>query len=282
MLSLKRAEVQVDSVLGDTRKADDSWNFHLQGHPDIGYIRIRTFGDRTIQELLPAVTALKKEHVKGLIIDLRFDPGGRTRHGRRRLQFIPPAGQDDRDHEGTRRQSRGRRDFQGAGADDRHADRDFSQFAQPSASEIVAACLQDHHRAIICGQRTYGKGTVQRVLHVESNKSVLKLTTAHYWRPSNKNIDRRKDAKDTDEWGVMPDAGFVVPMDDKQTEAMLKDRSERDIVHRAQPPATAGKAPPTVDVMKVDPQLKRAVEFLEKKPASPTPATVPKPPLAAA
>ena len=68
---------------------------------------------------------------------------------------------------------------------------------------------------------------MQRVLHVESNKSVLKLTTAHYWRPSNKNIDRRKDAKDTDEWGVMPDAGFAVPMDDKQTEAMLKERSER-------------------------------------------------------
>ena len=77
VLSLKRAEVQVDSVLGDTRKADDSWNFHLQGHPDIGYIRIRTFGDRTLQELLPAVTALKNEQVKGLIIDLRFDPGGR-------------------------------------------------------------------------------------------------------------------------------------------------------------------------------------------------------------
>ena len=78
VLSLKRAEVQVDSVLGDTRKDDDSWDFHLQGHPDIGYIRIRTFGDRTLQELLPAVTALKNEHVKGLIIDLRFDPGGRS------------------------------------------------------------------------------------------------------------------------------------------------------------------------------------------------------------
>ncbi len=212
------------------------------------------------------MTALKNEHVKGLIIDLRFDPGGRLDTAVDVCSLFLP---------------RGKTIVTTKGRDGKVVDEEVSKgpalmtdtpivilvnSLSASASEIVAACLQDYHRAIICGQRTYGKGTVQRVLHVESNKSVLKLTTAHYWRPSNKNIDRRKDAKDTDEWGVMPDAGFAVPMDDKQTEAMLKERSERDVVHRAQPPATAGKTPPPVDVMKIDPQLKRAVEFLEKKP----------------
>ena len=59
-----------------------------------------------------------------------------------------------------------------------------------SASEIVAACLQDHGRAAIVGERSYGKGTVQRLMRVESGRSLLKLTIATYWRPSGKNIHR--------------------------------------------------------------------------------------------
>jgi carboxyl-terminal processing protease len=268
VMSLKRAEIKVDSVLGDTRKADDSWDFHLHGHPEIGYIRIRTFGERTLDELLPAVTALAKEHIKGLVIDLRFDPGGRLDTAVDVCSLFLPEGK-------TVVTTKGR--------DGRVFEEDKSRGSAPmpdtpivilvnslsaSASEIVAACLQDYHRAVVCGQRTYGKGTVQRVLRVEGNKSVLKLTTAYYWRPSNKNIHRRKDAKDTDEWGVMPDAGFAIEMDEKQIEAMRKERSNRDVVHRAQPPVAPGQAaPPPDDVMQVDPQLKRAVEYLEEKPA---------------
>ena len=65
-----------------------------------------------------------------------------------------------------------------------------------SASELVAACLQDHGRAKIVGMRSYGKGTVQNLIELENGRSALKLTTASYWRPSERNIHRRKDAKD--------------------------------------------------------------------------------------
>ena len=77
-----------------------------------------------------------------------------------------------------------------------------------SASEIVSACLQDHKRAVVIGERTWGKGSVQNVIELEGGKSALKLTTASYQRPSGKNIHRFPDAKETDEWGVMPDDGL--------------------------------------------------------------------------
>ena len=79
-----------------------------------------------------------------------------------------------------------------------------------SASEIVSACLQDHKRAVIIGERTWGKGSVQNVIDLEGGASALKLTTASYHRPSGKNIHRFPKAKDTDDWGVMPNDDFKV------------------------------------------------------------------------
>ena len=102
-----------------------------------------------------------------------------------------------------------------------------------SASEIVAACLQDHKRAVVIGERTWGKGSVQNVIELEDGRSALKLTTASYRRPNGKNIHRFPDAKDTDEWGVMPDAGFEIKLSDSEMFALIQDRRARDIL---QPP----------------------------------------------
>jgi carboxyl-terminal processing protease len=100
-----------------------------------------------------------------------------------------------------------------------------------SASEIVAAALQDHERAVIIGERSYGKGSVQNVIKLEGGKSALKLTTASYWRPSGKNIHRFFDSKETDDWGVKPNAGFEVPMKPEERLAYMKYRRDRDVVH---------------------------------------------------
>ena len=81
-----------------------------------------------------------------------------------------------------------------------------------SASEIVSAALQDNKRAIVAGERSYGKGSVQKIIQLKSDPpTALKLTTDSYWRPSGKNIHRdKKTSKDTDDWGVKPDEGFEV------------------------------------------------------------------------
>ena len=75
-------------------------------------------------------------------------------------------------------------------------------------SEIVSAALQDHHRAKVVGQRSYGKGSVQNIFELDDGNSVLKLTVASYYRPSGENIHRFKNAKTTDKWGVSPDPGL--------------------------------------------------------------------------
>ena len=119
-----------------------------------------------------------------------------------------------------------------------------------SASEILAACLQDYGRAAVCGVRSYGKGTVQNVIQLEGGRSVLKLTTATYWRPSNKDIHRHKDST---EWGVTPSDGLDVPMTDDEVSDLFEHRRMRDSRRGTEPKVR----------FTVDPQLKRAVDHLE-------------------
>ena len=73
---IRREVINVDSVLGDTRGADDHWNFLLQKDPNIGYVRIASFGERTVEELKAALEQLASQKVQGLVLDLRNDPGG--------------------------------------------------------------------------------------------------------------------------------------------------------------------------------------------------------------
>ena len=135
-----------------------------------------------------------------------------------------------------------------------------------SASEIVAACLQDHKRAIVIGERTWGKGSVQNVIELEDGHSALKLTTASYRRPNGKNIHRFPDAKETDEWGVMPDPGFEIKLSDSEMYALMLDRRARDVL---QPPpgkdVVAAKGQPSSKEKKpafVDRQLEAAIKYL--------------------
>jgi carboxyl-terminal processing protease len=106
-----------------------------------------------------------------------------------------------------------------------------------SASEIVAAALQDHHRAVVIGERSFGKGSVQNLIQMESGKSALKLTTAKYLRPSGKNIHRFPDSKESDEWGVTPDIQVKLTLQDEID--YWTARRDRDVVRDPQPSETA-------------------------------------------
>ena len=130
-----------------------------------------------------------------------------------------------------------------------------------SAAEIVAACLQDHHRAVIVGQRSYGKGTVQKLIDLEKNCGALKLTTASYWRPSGKNIHRPPNAGADADWGVSPDQRGKVDVAADEQNRWRAWRAERDLFPSAPPTATAKK--PTEPF--VDRPLLRAVEIVEKE-----------------
>jgi carboxyl-terminal processing protease len=128
-----------------------------------------------------------------------------------------------------------------------------------SASEIVAACLQDHDRAVVVGERTFGKGTVQELINLERPQGLLKLTTASYWRPSGKNIHRRKDATEDEDWGVSPDQGLEVIVEDEELRRLSQWRASRD---QYKPD---GESPPAEDDSYFDPQLAKAIQCVEDR-----------------
>ena len=188
---------------------------------------VTNFGRHTTGEILDAVKELKSNGIKGLIIDLRYNPGG--------LLSAAIQISDIFVKEGRIVSTEGRAtpkrvwDAKAQGTFD-----DFpmavliNQFSA-SASEILSACLQDHDRAVIVGQRSFGKGSVQNIIELENGKSVLKLTTAGYFRPSGKNIDKPS-AEGTDEWGVSPNEGFEVTFNDEQNRLLREARRDSDIV----------------------------------------------------
>jgi len=99
-----------------------------------------------------------------------------------------------------------------------------------SASEILAGCLQDHGRAIVIGEQTWGKGTVQNVIPIRRGESALKLTTASYWRPSGKSIDRHDEiSKKTNVWGIQPNEGFEIEVEEEQVFENMRQRNLRDL-----------------------------------------------------
>jgi carboxyl-terminal processing protease len=264
---LNRALIKVASVLGDERREDGSWNFMLPNQDRIGYIRVTSFGDLTLEEFEAAMQQLTDQHCRGLVLDLRNNPGGLLDKAEELCDLFLPAGAVIVTTRG--RDARVRKESRATG---NGPYRDLPLVVlvngdSASASEIVAACLQDHHRAKIVGQRSFGKGTVQNLIPVEAGKSSLKLTIATYWRPSEKNIHRMSSSKATDEWGVKPDPDGEVKIDEKQAEAWTEARRRRD--GRMTLSDSAEDAPLPTSPLEFDSQLRRAVELLDQELASP-------------
>lgn len=244
-IDIKRAIINVASVLGDRRLPDGRWDFTLEADPSIGYIRISQFGEKTVDELEKALEQCREKNVRGLVLDIRDNGGGLLTAANGVCdQFIK---------QGTIVEIRERNDvvrekYEATGAA-KYADLPLVVLINgnsASASEIVAACLQDNHRAVLIGTRTFGKGTVQTPIELEGGRSLLRLTIASYWRPSGKNIHRKPKAKEGEEWGVYPSPGFEVKLDDKAELALLEYRRERDVVHRpGEKPVPKPAATPT-------------------------------------
>ncbi|HZZ71781.1 MAG TPA: S41 family peptidase [Pirellulales bacterium] len=234
-VTLKREVIQVDTVLGDRRGDDDHWNFMLDDAKKIGYIRITAFSHDTTRDLKRALEKLKSEGFKALILDLRNNPGGLLTSAVDICDLFV--------REGVIVSTEGRNSPKKVW--EAHQVPKYDNFPMAvlvnrysaSASEIVSACLQDHDRAVIIGERTWGKGSVQNVIELEDGKSALKLTTAGYLRPNGHNIHRYPDAKESDEWGVKPNPGFEVRFSDAELARMMLDRRERDFVLAHKKPA---------------------------------------------
>jgi carboxyl-terminal processing protease len=242
--TMKRAEIKIESVMGDKRveKNLKEWDFWADHSAKIGYIRITAFTETTVEELTRVVEHLQNAGMVGLVIDLRYNPGGLLRSAVDVSSMFLPEGQ-------TVVTTKGRGGVVEEVYNAQHKNPKIKAGGYPiailinrwsaSASEIVAAALQDHARAVIIGERSYGKGSVQNLLTMEAGKSALKITTASYWRPSGRNIHRFPDSRDTDEWGVSPSKGYEVKLTADERTAYQWYRRERDVVRRPGQPVKA-------------------------------------------
>jgi carboxyl-terminal processing protease len=208
-VTLTRAIINMEMVKDINGKKE----FPL-GADGIGYIRITEFGDNTGDELESALAKLKVQGMKALILDLRWNPGGLLDEAVEVCQKFLPRGQlvvttEGRDPaEDSVRRAAG------------HGDELKGEpivvlvnLGSASAAEIVTGCLQDLHRGIVVGEKTFGKGSVQSIFPLDDG-SALKLTTAKYYTPSHKVIHQH---------GITPD--IVIPMSDEAQAALLVSRS---------------------------------------------------------
>lgn len=228
-VSLKRDVIRVTSVRA--RMLEDGF----------GYVRISQFQSRTGPQLLDALEELSakdEQPLKGLVLDLRNNPGGVLQSAvavsdafLREGTIVSTEGPRDRAH----------MDFE-ATASDALAGAPIVVLVNggsASASEIVAGALQDHRRAVLMGAPTFGKGSVQSVLPLNSGL-VAKLTTAKYFTPSGRSIEADGIVPD-----VVLDEGLRVArdedaerhgreLDEQAQEGVERERDEDALEHRGE------------------------------------------------
>jgi carboxyl-terminal processing protease len=266
-IAITRAIITLPSVLGDLRKPGNppEWDYLIDRENKIGYVRLTTFAKTAPAELRAAIELMQKEGARGVVLDLRNNPGGLLKSAVEISDLFLTEGKI------VSTKGRNHRDevYEAKAAGtlltpyEKYPMVVLINKYSASASEIVAAALQDHERAVVIGERSYGKGSVQNIILMEKDTSALKLTTASYWRPSGKNIHRFPESKESDEWGVKPNAGFEVPMKDEERIEYLRYRADRDIVRSKPKPAdkeAKEKKPPFVDRA-----LEKALEHLRKE-----------------
>ncbi len=191
-----------------------------------GYVRIAQFQDRTSSDLKEHLLKLRQEkggHLDGVILDLRNNPGGLLDQAVAVADLFLDKGlivyTEGRDVESKMTFS-----AQQVGTEPEYPLIVLINGGSASAAEIVAGALQDHDRAVILGEQSFGKGSVQTIISLE-DKSGLRLTTARYFTPSGRSIQAR---------GISPD--IVVPdmLIAGQEKAGISVR-EKDLEHHFQP-----------------------------------------------
>ena len=263
--NLKRNYVMIETVHGVQRKPNADWTFYIDDRYKIAYIHLSQFisvdldedGKEelgTFTDLKKAIADLKKSGLNGLILDVRENPGGYLSSavnicdmfvGRQPIVTVKP-------RVGSVRQYKGR-----TSGDDSFPLVVLVNGNSASASEIVAACLQDHSRATIIGDRSYGKGSVQDVVDFRPTGGEMKYTIARYYPPSGRNIDKLATEQDPSikDWGVKPDYGFEVKLTPEELNNWYEYAQDLQVI----PPP--GKPAPRVNPDK-DKQLKKGLDHL--------------------
>src|ERR1700693_2221208 len=236
--TLERTEIKVQSVKG-ARLLDAE----LTGPFKIGYVRLIQFNEPTSDELSKALEDLQRQGMQALILDLRNNPGGLLNSAVDVCaQFLPPS---TKVVSTQGRIASQQREYSTSGATKERPHFPMAVLVNEgsaSGAEIVCGALKDLHRAIVVGETTFGKGSVQNVMQLPDG-SALRFTTAKYYTPSKQVIHGN---------GVTPN--IRVPMSVDQERQLFTARSSGDTIK------------PDEDknfIKSTDPQMLRAIDALK-------------------
>ncbi len=235
--SLERAEIKVQSVKG-ARLLDAE----LTGPFRIGYIRLIQFNEPTAEELAKALDELQKQGMQALILDLRNNPGGLLNSAVDVCaQFLPP---NTKVVSTQGRVASQQHDYATSGAKKERSNFPIALLineGSASGAEIVSGALKDLHRAILVGETTFGKGSVQNVMQLPDG-SAVRFTTAKYYTPGKQVIQGN---------GVAPN--IRVAMTPEQERALFALRNAENV-----------KPEDERNIIKAkDPQMLRAIDALK-------------------
>jgi carboxyl-terminal processing protease len=227
----------------------------------VGYVRLSNFSERSREEMDTAFDKLEKMHPRGVIIDLRFNPGGLLSQAVEVAEEFTPRGKKVVYTRG--RDSSQNRDFFST-ADHTHSDYPIVILVNQwtaSASEIVSGALQDLDLGLVVGKTTFGKGLVQTVIPL--TRSVkgpkLKLTTAKYYTPSGRCIQKDEQLKD----GALAEEEDTDETD--KTDATADSKKPKPEYRTEMGRIVYGGGGITPDVELVEVKLPRIIEDLEAK-----------------
>lgn len=260
--NITRARINVQTVKGLRRNADLHWDFMIDPQQKIGYARLSQFSDNTADELKAALDGLVAQGVKGLILDVRFDPGGLLEAAAEISDLFLKSGQRIVSIKGRRVPER----VIEAKTDNSPLEQIpiviLANEASASAAEILTGALSDNERAVFIGTRTFGKGSVQQVKMLDSGEGALKITNAYYYLPNGRNIHRREKS---DVWGVDPKDGFYVPMGTEQIRKMIEKRRDADVLRKGNSATQPTITPEWIESELADPQLAAALRAVSGK-----------------
>lgn len=257
-LAITRREIRIRSITGFQRGSDGQWQYLIDPDHKIGYLDVYQFSSRTAAEVRETVADLQQQGLQGLILDLRFCPGGLLQQGIEVCKLFlakgvivttKGPGNEESVYKADGKESLGDFPLMVLVNDD-----------TASAAEIVAGALRDNDRAVLLGTRTFGKGSVQSVMKLDAG-GALKVTTAYHYLPSGRNIQKRPGEKT---WGVDPSDGFYVPLSAAQIEALRAGAQKRALLglHQDELPKIQRLTPKIVAEKHADPQLAAALRSM--------------------
>jgi carboxyl-terminal processing protease len=231
---ITRDKIVVRTVRGWQRTETGQWLYMIDDQNNIGYVRLTDFTEESAADVNNVLTSLEAEGMKGLILDLRYNPGGflesaidiadlfideglivRTQPGQGRMPVLALAKK--------------------SGTHPNYPLVILVNSSSASASEIVAGALADkkYNRAILVGERTHGKGKVQGITDKIGNGAELKYTVAYYHLPSGQRVESREamEKLGRDDWGVGPN--IKVELSVPEIAKMIDVQRDNDVLVQA-------------------------------------------------